>query len=118
MNRFILFVCLFSFYSNAHSGVTGWLFGYNNRWECILDRMPGTESDIEAEQIYRQCSIEAPESFVEQKIMGSMFGADNAGECVKENVERDISRKAAMFISAACTRLYRRGPIQKYNFDG
>ena len=118
MNRLILFVCLIAFNSNAHSGITGWLFGYKNRWECILDRMPGTESDIEAEQIYRQCVREAPESYVEQKTTGSLFGAGNAGECVKENVEQDSSRKGAMYISAACTRLYRRGAIQKYDFDG
>lgn len=118
MNRFILFVCLFSLYSNAYAGFTGWLFGYDNRWECILDRMPGTEDDFEAEKIYRQCMIDAPESFVEQKIHSSMFGADNSSECVKDNVERGISRKAAMYISAACTRLYRRGPIMRYNFDG
>lgn len=80
--------------------------------------MPGTESDVEAERIYRQCAREFPESFVEQKKSVSLWGADNAGECVKENVEKDSSRKAAMYISAACTRLYRRGPIQKYDFDG
>ena len=113
MNRFILFVCLISFYSNAHSGISGWLFGYQNRWECILDRMPGTESDIEAEQIYRQCLREAPESYVEHKKTGSLFGAGNVGECIKENVEKNSSRKGAMYISVACNRLYRRGGFKK-----
>ncbi len=118
MNRFILFICLISFYSNAHAGFTGWLFGYENRWECILDRMPGTESDLEADNIYRQCTIEAPEFVVVQKIHGSIFGPDNAGECIKENVERGTSRKAAMFISGACTWLYQRGPRQRFHHEG
>lgn len=117
MKRLTIFAALFFFHSNAHSGIKGWLFGYENRWECILDRMPGVESDTEAVQIYRQCVMEFPESFVEQKISSSFFGADNAGECVKENVEKGSSRKAALYISAACTRLYRRGAIQKYDFD-
>ncbi len=113
MNRFILCVCLLTFYSNAHAGITGFFFGYNNRWECFLDRMPGTESDIEAEQIYRQCVRESPESYVEHKNNGSLFGPRNAGGCVKEYVEPNSSRKSAMYISAACNRLYRRGAAQR-----
>lgn len=80
---------------------------------CILDRMPGTLNDPVAFAIMRICSGKYPGGL--DSVIGGegrgWFGFDSGAECSAKKAAKTPNRRAALIISAACRRLYDKGPF-------
>ncbi len=75
------------------------LFGPSNKWECILEEMPGTQNNVAAVSIRRSCDTR----FSEQgKWSKSFFGPKTFDECVAKYAKNTLSKTAVINIRMAC----------------
>ncbi|MHB8726412.1 MAG: hypothetical protein ACYC9Z_13750 [Casimicrobiaceae bacterium] len=82
---------------NAHAG----LFGYSNVWDCVLDKMPGVQSDAVAAAVYIECQRKAPETRVMNKSTRM-----RPYECVAKFGRNTGGTQAPALITAACFNIY------------
>ncbi len=80
------------------------LFGNDNFYECILDKMPGEKKFSDANRIYRNCRTEYPAAERIEK-QRSLFGIQTSGECLREYGE-DHKQAGLAWIKQACYNLY------------
>lgn len=80
---------------------------------CILDRMPGTQNDTVAYAIMRICKEKYPGGL--DSVIGGggrgWLGFESGAECSAKKAAKTPNQRAAFIISAACRRLYDKGPI-------
>ena len=81
------------------------VFGYDNYWECILDKMDGVKNNAVAREVIRECKSKKLTTYVKEK--GSLFGT-TASECVQDNADDVASELGAARVKSACYRLYPR----------
>jgi hypothetical protein len=88
----------------AHAG----LFGPSNYWECILDRLPGTQNDILASQIQMNCLKDFPDTgpVIGKDKVGGLISVPHADDCTMKYEKNTASFFAAQMIYAACHQVY------------
>jgi hypothetical protein len=93
-------MCLVTLSGTASAG----LFGPDNYYECLLDRLPGTSNDATAQQIIAACQKEYRSTSVSEKKSG--FFRPTARECSIKNGKNTASNLAGRAIVMACNQLY------------
>lgn len=79
------------------------LFGPDNYYECLLDRMPGVANDFAARQVIADCSKEFPRRVAEKR---SGWLHPTAGACILKHGKSTGSQLAGRAIAMACRSLY------------
>lgn len=75
---------------------------------CLLDELPGIQSDIAAYSVRKVCATKYPGMLdaVEQGSGRGWFGYGSGAECIAKKAAKTPSRVAAGMITAACNKLY------------
>lgn len=79
-----------------------------NYADCILDKMPTSETDAVIGAVIRTCTNENPNTFFEIK-KGSgrgLFGFSDANACTLKKARGTTNQRAALIISNACRCLF------------
>ncbi len=86
----------------AYAGI----FGSCNYYECILDKMPGTDNDVVANQIVFQCIQKCKDMGQKNKWRIGLSGKVTAEKCFVKHAKSTRSEQAAIVIRTACYMLY------------
>lgn len=87
-------------------------FGPGNWAECIIDRMPGVQSDPIAYSINQACIAKYGNALTVALGSGRGFtGYDSGAECAAEKGREIRSTVGAGVLNAACHRLYDAPPV-------
>lgn len=90
----------------VRAGILDWLFGPDNYWECILDRMPGTLTYGGSMEVITRCTQEFPDKTAYQLPRRSIFKPKDFGQCLKKYWKSEREPLAQQSIYQACYFLY------------
>jgi hypothetical protein len=82
------------------------LFGPNDFYECILDRLEDAQNDMVAIEQANQCRQEFPSYIMPEKISPLFFGPKTQSECITSYAQGTASVFAAGQLREACIALY------------
>lgn len=86
------------------------LFGPSNFWECVLDKMPGSQNELAAKLAARHCGQKFPGGATHQVApsdkVGHWLGRPTAMDCFSKHGKTVASDWASRVIYAACHQLY------------
>ena len=100
MIKNIILTSLLMWAANASAG----LFWTSNVPECVLDNMPGTQNNHEAQDIYWACHRRYGGGTVGKK--NQLFGVKTRNQCIAKYGSNTDSQAAVDDIREACTALY------------
>lgn len=79
---------------------------YSDYCDCILKEISGTQSDIAAKSIQKNCSQSFDGEMSCSAKKWKFFGASTAEECIAKHAKNTTSEFAARMIQNACHRMY------------
>ena len=100
MIRGIILTAMLAWVSNASAG----LLWTSNVPECILDNMPGTQHNHEAQDKYWACYRKYGSGTVRKK--NPLFGVKTRNQCIAKYGSNTQSQAATDDIREACSALY------------
>lgn len=87
------------------AGVWDELFGPDNYWECLLEKMPETQTYGGSMEHLSQCASRFPDQN-DYQTGGGWFGPDTLEECLQEYRTETNEALARLSIRKACFRLF------------
>ncbi len=91
--------------SPAQAGLLDWLFGPDNYWECILDKMPGTLTYGGSMEVIAQCTKAFPDK-TRYTLPRGLFKPKNLDDCWGKYNQDTHESLARQSIYQACYFLY------------
>ena len=79
----------------------GAIFGYDNFWDCILDKMPGVQNDVAAIAVVQICNEKELSQNVDKKKTNQ-----TRQECTLKHSRNTSGERGPWMIRAACFNLY------------
>ncbi|CAB3974650.1 hypothetical protein BCO37747_07478 [Burkholderia contaminans] len=103
-------LCIYGFaqYMNYREGQPVERAEPTKYWNCILEKLPGTQSDVIAYQSVNMCFSQfgGGQDVGPRDKVGGLFSVPRAGECIERFGKQTGSYVAAQLIVAACNQLY------------